>query len=157
MSSNNETETAEIEVSDSPAQTKEVKPDFGNGRYSRIMGIAYDDAKRVIGLEPNLAEKYARAFGADLGRARITPDSMSSLKFGKVDKDGYTKIRESAKSTSVKFSYPFELNRLIVGLDDLRHSVLQVVPYFTVQLADHLQEWLEEPEKEAKPDTSEEA
>lgn len=123
--------------------TKPAKPDFGKSRYSRIMSIAYEDAIRVIGLEPEHAERYARSFGADLGRTNVCPESMKDLKFSKVNADGFTKIRETGKSTLVKFSYAMELNRFIVGLDELRSSVANNTPLYTVELADHLQEWLE--------------
>ena len=141
-----------VEAPETSAKNTSAMPDFGNGRYSPIMQIAYKDAIRVIGLAPEKAELYAKAFGADLGQAKVSPTEMSNIKFGKVDKDGYTKIRETAKSTAVKFSYSFELNKFIRGLDDLRGSIHiePGKPYYEVKLAEHLENWLSREETNAK-------
>lgn len=146
--SNDKTETTTALASakgNNATKTTTAEPDFGETRYSRIMSIAYKDAIRVIGLEPKQAERYANAFGADLGRAKACPERMADLKFTKVNKDGFTRISESSKSTLVKFSYAMELNRLICGLDDMRGSVEAEAgkPLFEVRLADRLVEWLE--------------
>ena len=65
------------------------------------MQIAYKDAIRVIGLAPEKAELYAKAFGADLGRAKVSPTEMSNIKFGKAGRKRWLGYRPTVRGSAM--------------------------------------------------------
>lgn len=90
----------EPNVKNSPTVTpveadEQLRPDFGNGRYSPLMSEAYDDAMTVFKLSSERAAKLARAIGADLGA--FFANQPVEVKLGKMNKDGKLTIAEACK------------------------------------------------------------
>jgi len=80
-------------------QEKQNKVDFGNGRYSPLMRECFNDLKRLFGLPDITAARIANDIGRDFGAcmASHTSVGLSSVKLGKLNKDGqFTSIREAA-------------------------------------------------------------
>ena len=81
-----------------PAQDKaekSTKPDFGNGKYSGLMEIAWHQAMKVYGLTSQVAEKFARQVATELGAAMA--NEAVKIKLGKVTSGGKISITETSQ------------------------------------------------------------
>lgn len=111
--------------------------DFGNGRYSKIAWEYYRDAQRLLKLDDIVAEKAAKSFIADWGRANATVDSIG---IGKINGHGLATLREVSKAKGVHMTPALSIAKLMVALDDARK--LGVEEFSQLKLNQRLADWL---------------
>jgi len=114
------------------------KPDFGSGKFSAAMEELYGDALNYVeGIEPNHAERLARAFGADLGRTPF----QSSIGIGKVNKDGKINLRDAATAKGVTMTNSIAIAKAISLLNE---TLVYGVKFAgtKIVLKDNLWSWL---------------
>ena len=112
-----------------------VAAEFGDGRYSNAMRELFHDSQRALGISQPQALKLAKAFGAELGRH----NAQSSIRFGKVNKDGKITLSESAKLKGLTMTYAVSLAKLTTLLHEARTYGLEDAD---VTLANLHLEWL---------------
>jgi hypothetical protein len=125
------------------AKTPTVTPatmfgEFGNGRYSTIARELYRDSQRVLNLSDEQADKLSRSYMADIGRANM---EAKSVKVGKLNKDGYVNLSESAKAKYVKLTDSMRIAKIVVTLDEARK--LGVDKFDKITLDKTLVGWLD--------------
>jgi len=142
-------ETITTPTIEAPATPKAAKPavkpavrpapDFGNSRYSAAMRELFSDAIRVLGLTAEQAERLAKAFGNDYGRAMASAPIETRVT-GKINNGGQITLREMAK-VKVITTNALIIARLIVALDEAR--MFGLTHESTYILAPRLVEWLD--------------
>lgn len=112
----NATNTEKTETS-----AKTVLGNFGNGRYSPVMGELYKDCQRLLGFSKQQAHVTAARLGIDLGRMSSVQAKVSIGQ--KLSKDGYRTVKEVA---SLKMPDSWAMSAAVIcnGLDELRKQGL---------------------------------
>lgn len=76
-------------------EVKLTKPDFGQGRYSKLMEETFQDSQIIFGLSPAVADILAREIASEFGK--LMAGQKVDIKFGKVNKDNKVTISEACK------------------------------------------------------------
>lgn len=84
---------------------KQVKPDFGNGRYSALAEECWKGAKAIFGLDSHSSEKLARMIATDFGAA-MANQTVKVGKMSKVSKDGKVTLKEAVVAKGVTSTLP---------------------------------------------------
>lgn len=118
---------------------------FGDGRYSPLMQELFTDAKRVLGLSPEVADKLARRIGSDYG-AIMSSGATTGIKhvtIGKVNKDGKVTVKEAATSVKgVALSRPLQVLKAICYINEAAKSFVNFDD-MVVKLDADVQSWIE--------------
>lgn len=110
---------------------------FGNGRYSRIAEELFDSSRFLLKLTDVQAEKVAKSFASELGRIDM---KATSVKVGKLNKDGFVSLSEAAKIKGVKMTHALQVAKLVTILDDAVKC--GVSTFDTITLDPDLVEWI---------------
>jgi len=91
-----------MQVNSSPAtqtenDTTSQSPEFGAGRFSKVMSFAYDQMQKLFGTSPSAAEHIAREVARQVGVILKADKFTSDLKVGAVTKDGKLSIAEVSR------------------------------------------------------------
>lgn len=84
---------------------------FGNGRYSMAMSELFKDSQRYLGITETQADRLARSFGAEYGRAM--QDSTAKVKLGKLNKNGVITLGESVKGVKTVMTHAISVAKLV--------------------------------------------
>ena len=135
MQTNTETPTQEVHA--------QVKVDFGDGRYSKVMTELYGDAQRLLGLSSKQAEKAARQYGVDLGRyfasAQVEGINVGNAKKSK-NWDGQVTLKEAVTKVKGHLTHALCVAKLCAMLQDAK--TYGITSYPEVELSQALQDWL---------------
>ena len=107
-------------ASSTPAIQALVEPDFGSGKYSRVMREAFKDAKRLTDLPAERAEQFARDLGSELGRANWD----AKVSYGKTGKDGNVTLKDVAKAKMTE-TKAITLARILSAYNDANAQALK--------------------------------
>lgn len=120
-----------------------VKPTFGNGRYSAEMERIYDASIKLFGIEPAKAEKIARQAGSDAGA--IFRNTTAEIRVSKASKDGKVTIADASKAKGVTLTNPLAVVRAIQWIDDAGKNFVSY-GFTSWKLDVTLQKWVDEME-----------
>lgn len=114
-----------------------TKADFGNGRYSKVAEELYYNSLHLLKISKDQAEKLAKSYVSDLGRLNSVADKVT---IGKVNKDGYVSLKESAKVTKTKMTVSMRVAKVVIALQDA--VTLGVAEFGEIKLDEDLSDWL---------------
>lgn len=123
---------------------KQVKPNFGQGRYSAEMERIYDASMVLFGIEEKKAERIARMAGSDAGAA--FKNATATIKVSKVKgKDSTVTIKDASEMKGVRLTNPLAVVRAIEWIGDAGKNFVSY-GHTKWRLTPELVKWIEDME-----------
>lgn len=119
--------------------------DFGNGRYSKFASELFRDTQRIFGLTSAQADKVARAWMSDYGRAMSNaPVTGTSVKPGtKKDREaGLLSLKDAMGKIKATSTYSLAIAGTTSALDNIRKD-FGCVESFKPVLREDIKDWLD--------------
>lgn len=134
MSTANTTENPQV-------TTANVKPEFGQGRYSAEMERIYNACIKLFGVEPKRAERVARQAGSDAGA--VFRNAAATISVSKSTKDGKVSIGDASKVKGVTITNALAVVRAIQWIDEAGKNFVNY-GHTKWKLSLSVQEWVDE-------------